>query len=304
MAKKPKSKQPDKEQPQKNDEISTPKSKKASIKDGAVRTIKADLFAYVFSDEEALAELYQLTGNKITAEEIEYIDLDELLQRTGRYRDASFRTRDWRLIVFNEQQSTPNPNMPYRTLEYAVDTIRSLRVLDNMIEAESGQNPYGTKLMDYPHVKFYVAYNGKKKLSEDEQNIIVEMGDITVRTTVVDISFDNLAEGYKTPQSKLGGYAFFVKQFERHKSDGKTPYNAYDLAIQESLANGYLSDIWNKRECVDVFRNTYSVDDEIRQEGREEGIEIGEVNLATKLLDLIKKGIDPVEYLQSIANKE
>jgi len=44
-----------------------------------------------------------------------------------------------------------------------------------------------------------------------------------------------------------------------------------------------------------VFKNTYSVEEEIREEER--------VDLATKILDLIKKGIDPAEYLQSIANK-
>jgi len=39
----------------------------------------------------------------------------------------------------------------------------------------------------------------------------------------------------------------------------------------------------------------YSVEEEIREEAK--------LNLATKILDLIKKGIDPAEYLQSIANQ-
>jgi len=270
-------------QPQKDTGKSMPAKKQVDIKDGSVRAIKADLFAHVFSDEEALVELYSATGNKITAEEIEYIDLDDLLQRTGRYRDSSFRTKDWKLIVFNEQQSTPNPNIPYRTLEYSVDTIRSLRVLDNMVGSETGQNIYGTKLIEYPEIKFFVAYNGKKELSEEEKRLTITIGDITVRATVIDINFDKLAENYKQPQSKLGGYAFFVKRFEEHKAEGKTPYTAYDLAVQESLENDYLSDVWSRRECVDVFRNTYSVESEIRQEAREEALEEG-FDLSLKIM--------------------
>jgi len=90
-------------------------------------------------------------------------------------------------------------------------------------------------------------------------------------------------------------------------ADGKTPYKAYDLAIEESLANGYLPDIWSQRECVDVFRNTYSVDDEIRQEGREEG---REEKAMESVVEMLKDGMDillvakyskmSVEWVQNI----
>jgi len=55
-------------------------------------------------------------------------------------------------------------------------------------------------------------------------------------------------------------------------------------------------DIWSRRECINIFKNTYSIEEEIREEER--------VELAIKILDMIKKGINPAEYLQSIANKE
>ena len=79
-------------------------SKQTSFKDSSVRNSRSVLFAYVFSEEKALVDLYRGLGKDISPEDIEYLSLDELLQRLGRYNDTAFRTKDNRLIVFVEHQ--------------------------------------------------------------------------------------------------------------------------------------------------------------------------------------------------------
>jgi len=171
-----------------------------SIKDSSVRNSRANLFAYVFSNEAALVDLYQGLGKEISVEDIEYLSLKDMLQRTGRYNDTAFRTKDNRIIVFVEHQSTQNKNMPFRFLEYAVDAIRVLKVL-------ADQNRFGEKLMAFPKIEFYVAYNGKKAIKEADKTLVVDLGDIRVTAQVVDIRFDNLPkEKAEDSQDALAGY--------------------------------------------------------------------------------------------------
>ena len=246
-------------------------SEKNKIKDASVRTTLADLFAFVFSNEKALVDLYQGLGNEISEDEIEYLNLSDLLQRIGRYNDTAFRTKDNRIIVFAEHQSTKNRNMPFRFLEYAVLALRILDIL-------AKQNRFGEKLMDFPQIEFYVAYNGKKPLDEDDKNLKIDLGDIKVTAKVVDIRFDSLPpENAKNTQNALAGYAYFAKIFGEAKAEGKKPYEAYRFAVDKSISNGYLPDIWNRKECVDMFAETYCYDDQLRDEGREEGRDEGRV---------------------------
>ena len=243
--------------------------KRTSVKDGSVRNSLSDLFAYVFSNEKALVDLYKGLGKEILAEDIEYLSLKELLQRSGRYNDTAFRTNDNRIIVFVEHQSTRNKNMPFRFLEYAVDVIRVLKVL-------SDQNRFGEKLMEFPRIEFYVAYNGKKALEEDDKTLIVDLADVVVKAQVVDIRFDKLPkETAENSQNALAGYSYFAKMFDEMKTQGNSPYDAYNIAVEKSVEKGYLADIWSRKELVDMFAETYSYDEMLKEEGREEGREEG-----------------------------
>ena len=184
------------------------------------------------SDDKKILDSF--LGKEISEEDIEYLSLDELLQRLGRYNDTAFRTKDNRLIVFVEHQSTANNNMPFRFLEYAVDAIRVLKVL-------AKQNRFGEKLMDFPKIEFYVAYNGKKALEEADKTLVVDLGDIRVSSQVVDIRFDSLPkEKAEDTKDALAGYAYFAKIFEEMKSQGKTPYQAFTIAVGKSMEEGYL----------------------------------------------------------------
>jgi len=264
-------------------------SKRTSVKDGSVRNIRALLFSYVFSDAEALVDLYQCLGGNISAGDIEHLSLDDFLQRTGRYNDTAFKTKDNRLIVFVEHQSTKNKNMPFRFLEYAVDAIRILKTFDN-------QNKFGEKLMNFPRIEFYVAYNGAKELDESDKNLVIDFGAIQVSAQVVDIRFDSLSKEKATDTNNaLAGYSYFAKVFTEMKQQGNSPYQAYDIAVEKSKKNGYLADIWSREECVNMFRETYTYDDQLREEGMEEGMEKG-VELTLRVLNELRNNT-PVQTI-------
>jgi len=145
--------------------------------------------------------------------------------------------------------------------------------------------------MDFPKIEFYVAYNGTRTLKDDEKNLVVDLGDIVVTATVVDIRFDSLPkEKSEDTQDALAGYAYFAKVFAEMKARGKTPYQAYRIAVEKSLEEGYLADIWRRKECVDMFESTYCYDDHLREgsraEGREEGRKEGLVEGRSEGLQL------------------
>ena len=266
-------------------------SKQTSVKDSSVRNSRANLFAYVFSDEKALVDLYQGLGKEILVEDIQYLSLKDMLQRVERYNDTAFRTKDNRIIVFVEHQSTRNKNMPFRFLEYAVDAIRVLKVL-------ADQNRFGEKLIEFPKVEFYVAYNGKKALEEDDKTLVVDLGDIRVTAQVVDIRFDSLPkEKAKDTQDALAGYAYFAKVFEEEKNQGKTPHQAFTIAVEKSMEEGYLADIWSRKECVDMFAETYSYDNQLRYEGREEGKEEG-LEISIQIVNELRENIPLLKIME------
>ena len=74
------------------------------------------------------------------------------------------------------------------------------------------------------------------------------------------------------------------------KSQGKTPYQAYAIAVGKSLEEGYLADIWSRKECVDVFAETYCYDAQLKYEGREEGREEG-LELSAQIYVALKENI-------------
>ena len=268
----------------------------ASAKDTSVRNSVSDLFAFVFSNVKALVDLCRVLGRNISADEIEHLNLQDFLQRTGRYNDTAFHTKDNRLIVFVEHQSTKNKNMPFRFLEYAVFAIKVLEIL-------AKQNRFGGKLMDFPRIEFYVAYNGKTPLEETDKTLLVDLGFIKVTAQVVDIRFDSLSdEAANDAQNAVAGYAYFAKTFGEAKAQGKKPYEAYRFAVDKSIENGYLPEIWSRKECIDMFAETYCYDDQLREEGFELAADIfGELRENVPISQIAEKygvAIQKIETLK------
>jgi len=81
-------------------------------------------FTMLFNIEEHVIDLYEvLTGIRLEPHTIKSVRLQDGMVRSRLYNDVSFITHDNQLFVLIEHQSTINPNMGFRILEYYVKLV-------------------------------------------------------------------------------------------------------------------------------------------------------------------------------------
>ena len=241
-------------------------------------------FTMLFSIEEHVVDLYEfLTGIRLDPRTIESVWLKDSMFRSRLYNDVSFITHDNQLLVLIEHQSTINPNMAFRILEYYV------KLASENIKARK-VNIFGTKEIQIPKAKFFVVYNGKGKVTDLP---ILDLGDVQVKATVKNIHFDDLSN--KSTTNAVAGYARFVALAKEMDS----VYEALDTLLKE----GYLKEFLSDKEMRKMFAEVYSYDNELMYVGRqEEKIEIARTSLANGLdIEMISliTGLD-IETVKSL----
>ena len=144
------------------------------------RKYKDSVFVDLFSEDEKAKEnflsLYNALHNtKLTAiEQLKNILLDQVLYMTF-YNDVSYLV-DNKIIVLAEHQSTINPNMPLRCLEYVS------RLYETIFESKE---KYSRKLLNIPTPEFYVFYNGEDSYPSDK---LLKLSDAFMeRTTEINL---------------------------------------------------------------------------------------------------------------------
>ena len=252
-------------------------------KQAANRNYKDSVFVDLFSEDEKAKEnflsLYNALHNiKLTdIEKLKNIRLDRVLYMTF-YNDVSYLV-DNKIIVLAEHQSTINPNMPLRCLEYIS------RLYEGLFESKE---KYSRKLLSIPTPEFYVFYNGEEtypcdktlKLSDAFMEKDVETHlELTVK--VININRQNhhpVLENCKTMQE----YSIFVETVRKWKE--KDPQNGFEKAIKECISNNILRDYLKRKtkEVINMLLAEYDYETDIavqRAEEREiafaEGIEQG-----------------------------
>jgi hypothetical protein len=170
----------------------------------------------------------------LTAADITPFDLEsEITMRLWR-NDVSFITKDNRIIILIEHQSTINPNMAARLYMYHNELLQ-LWLKQNEI------NLYGKqKIKDLPLAEFYVAYNGAEPLQEECStfNYESECLKIDAKVKIINIHYDSLPD--TAAENALAGYAYFYKIFDESKKNGSTTDEAFEIARKECLKNGYM----------------------------------------------------------------
>ena len=250
------------------------------------RKYKDSVFVDLFSEDEKAKEnflsLYNALHNtKLTAIELlKNIRLDQVLYMTF-YNDVSYLV-DNKIIVLAEHQSTINPNMPLRCLEYIS------RLYETLFESKE---KYSRKLLKIPSPEFYVFYNGEEdypcdktlKLSEAFIEKAAEPNlELTVK--VININRQNrhpVLENCKTIQE----YSIFVETVRKWKEID--PQNGFEKAVEECIENNILREYLKRKskEVVNMLLAEYDYETDIavqRAEEREiafaEGIEQGSSN--------------------------
>lgn len=285
---------------------------------------KDRLFNFLFGSEENKAwtlSLYNaVTGSAYTdPTQIEITTIRDVLY-LGMHNDIS-------ILISNEmdlyeQQSTYNPNLPLRMLQYA----------GNLYEKYVRQrklNKYGSHLLKLPVPKLYAFYNGKSE-QPDEQILRLSDSfpegsetDIEVTVRMLNVNYERNRELLEACEP-LREYSWLNEEIRKNKQmvDKGEIGSAIDRAITTMPDNfvikpfliahraevkGMLLTEYNEAETMELFREEGR--EEGRMEGRAEGrmegrmegrVEEREKNLAN-LYNYQKQGVITLEQAALIA---
>ncbi|UTC44552.1 Rpn family recombination-promoting nuclease/putative transposase [Treponema sp. OMZ 857] len=175
---------------------------------------------------------------------------------------------DNKIIVLAEHQSTVNPNMPLRCLEYVT------RLYEHI------QNPrdrYSRTLKKIPVPAFYVFYNGVEKLPAKQvlklsDSFIVqpEVPSLELVVQLININYDKNSR-IVTSCELLGQYSRFVDAVRRHIAVDRD--HGFEKAIKECIQNDILKEYLQRkaREVINMLIAEYDYDTDIAVQREEAG---------------------------------
>ena len=266
------------------------------------RNYKDSLFKIVFGDhkENALALYNAINETDYTdAEDLTVTTLDDVVYMSIK-NDVAFIFDD--TMNLYEHQSTYNPNMPLRGLEYFSTLYNNY--IDKAKEGHSVL--YKSSLIHIPTPHYYVFYNGLKKQPAETILHLSEAysgyGDIEITAHVI-----NVNKG-ENPQlaarcRPLSDFSEFVYRVRNNKRTGMDDDEAVKAAVDSCIKDGVLKSILQEdrnrvissiltaltQEEIDALHESELNDarekaisegleqgrEEGREQGREEGLEEG-----------------------------
>ena len=254
-----------------------------------IREYKDRLFTFIFGREEnrewTLSLYNAVNGSHYTnPEEIQITTIKEVLYM-GMHNDVSFIISEQ--LNLYEQQSTLNPNMPLRQMQY-VGNLYEQYLKKNAL------NKYGSTLIMLPVPRLVVFYNGETD-KPDETILRLSKSfppganaDIEVRVRMLNVNHGKNDKLLKACQP-LREYAWFINQIRLNKAaipkdDADSLTKAVDQAISQMpddyclkpflLINqaevlGMLLTEYNEAETMKLFQK------ESYNQGKEDGFKLG-----------------------------
>ena len=251
------------------------------------RNYKDRLFCFLFGNEQHkdwTLDLYNAVNNAHfnDPEQITFTTIKEVLY-LGMHNDVSFLING-EMNMF-EQQSTYNPNMPFRLMQYNT-------LLYDQDIARRNKNIYGSSLVSLPFPRMNVFYNGQDDREDDE---VLELRDafptdkqeepaVAVKVRVININ-KGRSPSLMAACKPLYEYAWIIDEIRHLKHtlglnaaiDHAIDNMPNDFVIKHSLeinrseVKGMLILEYNEEKQMELFK------EEGREEGLEEGLEIGRV---------------------------
>ena len=251
------------------------------------RKHKDSLFVDYFSKDrdwkQHFLSLYNaLHGTNLQVEttKLERVNLEQVLYMDY-YNDIAVMVND-QFILMIEHQSTINPNMPLRLLEYVT------RIYGNRIDSKT---KFSNQLIPLAKPEFIVFYTGK-------ENIPPESYLYLSNAFQKDASENHLSDSELTLELKvkvckiksetpspvvqncpdLEQYVQFLKLIDKAKSDGQA--QPLTRAIREAVRHNILRDYLERKggETLSILTAEYDFDTAMavkQEEAYEEGISIG-----------------------------
>ena len=220
---------------------------------------KDRLFRFIFKEKKDLLSLYNAINDS------DYTDIDALQIYTmedfiymGMKNDLSFLL-DMNLNVF-EHQSTYNLNMPLRGFLYMAAALKKYIALNHL-------DIYSSKPVPIPIPRYFVFYNGTKKMPDMEilrltDSMIGEDAE-TKSSAQFTAQMININAGHnaKIMQRcpKLHEYAQFIAEIRQNFQAGLSLSDGIEKAITFCINHDILADILhgNKAEVTEMLLKEY-----------------------------------------------
>lgn len=279
------------------------------------RDHKARLFNFIFGSEENRAWTLQLY-NAVNCSHynnpslIEFNTLKDVLY-IGMSNDTSFLISE--ILSVYEYQSSYNPNMPLRMLEY-VSSLYSGYITDRKL------NKYGTALISLPVPKLVVFYNGKLdisdetilKLSDSFPKQLKKDPDIEVRVRMLNINYGR-NQSLLSECQPLREYSWFINEINSNLRDCEMPEavkRAIRLMPEDYVIRNFL--LTHKSEVermLDTEYNEAEIKELFVEDGRREGHDLLLIEQICKKLakgkspEIISDEVEePLERVVTICN--
>ncbi len=264
------------------------------------RNYRDNLFRMIYRDKKRLLSLYNAMNGT------DYKDPEELIITTlenaiyiGIKNDLSFIIASE--LNLYEHQSTVNPNIPLRQLQYVTTIFRGL---------VSQKALYSTKLTKIPYPKFVVFYNGEQ--NEPESRVLklsdaylkqTEEPELELKVIMMNINYGKNKELMENCES-LKGYMIFNDKVRSYRKS-MTVKEAVSKAVDECISENILADFLSKNKAevmaMDIFTYDQKLHEEvIAEEAEERGIERGEMQ---KLISMTVKKLVKGKTAETIAEE-
>ena len=200
-----------------------------------------------------------------------------------RFNDVAVSIDD-KLLVMIEHQSTFNPNMPFRLLEYVVAILESA-----FVEAKQ---LYSKKLHKFPTPIFYVLYNGVEPLKVTELKLSDAFktasppNGLELVAEIIDVNFGGDHPVLAKSES-LQGYAILIEKIREFQRNGQNRDKAIASAMDFCIINGVLTNFLqeNYAEVMRLMLREYNQEEE-HEVIRQDAFEQKTFEIAQKMLQL------------------
>ncbi|MCM1172181.1 MAG: hypothetical protein NC393_08660 [Clostridium sp.] len=269
-----------------------------------IREYKDTVFRMLLKDKRKLLALYNgINGTDYdNPDDLEIVTLENAIYMSCKNDVAC--VIDFTLDMY-EQQSTVNPNMPFRYLRYVSRVFEKLTIYDNI---------YSRKLIRLPTPKFIVFYNGSEPQPEYKEYrlsdaYMTKTAKVSLELIVTQL---NINEGYNSELMEkcpaLWEYMQYVSKVREYNKDMPLE-EAVPKAVDECINEGILKEflLQNKAEVVSMSIFEYDAElhmkmerEEAFEDGRAEGMEDGETK---KLITLICRKLRKAKEVDVIADE-
>ena len=249
------------------------------------RNYKDTVFRMLFSEKENLLSLYNAVSgrNYSDIDKLEIVTLDNAIYMGVKNDIAYLIHLELHML---EHQSTVNPNMPFRFLQYVTAEFEKFTV---------GKNLYRSRAVKLPTPHFLVFYNGTAEQPEVIMQKLSELYEVHTDEPELELNVRvlNINRGYneelKNNCRALKDYMSFVELIRDYS--GEMPIEqAVDKAVDTCIDEGILQDFLLKNKSEVKRMSIFEWDEEEylkseREIWREEGISQGKVQFIIELLE-------------------